>query len=113
MIHNLLDLYRTLTDPDRLKLLLNTLLSGWVGYAVLFGVVYSETGLLVGFFLPGDSFLFTVGVVAGLGALNIVGVILLLILAAMLGDSTDTCWAAAPARASSAVPIRSCSSRRM
>ena len=29
MIHNLLDLYRTLTDPDRLKLLLNTLLSGW------------------------------------------------------------------------------------
>ena len=88
MIHNLLDLYRTLTDPDRLKLLLNTLLSGWVGYAVLFGVVYSETGLLVGFFLPGDSFLFTVGVVAGLGALNIVGVILLLILAAMLGDST-------------------------
>jgi membrane-associated protein len=88
MIHNLLDLYRTLTDPDRLIHLLSTLLSGWLGYAALFGVVYSETGLLVGFFLPGDSFLFTVGVVAGLGALNIVAVILLLTAAAMLGDST-------------------------
>ena len=88
MIHNLLDLYRTLTDPDRLVHLLTTLLSGWPGYATLFGVVYSETGLLVGFFLPGDSFLFTVGVVAGLGALNIWAVIPLLILAAMLGDST-------------------------
>ena len=88
MIHQLVDLYRTLTDPDRLILLLRTLLSGWLGYAALFGVVYSETGLLVGFFLPGDSFLFTVGVVAGLGALNIVAVILLLMAAAMLGDST-------------------------
>jgi membrane-associated protein len=88
MIHNLLDLYRTLTDPDRLIHLLSTLLSGWLGYAALFGVVYSETGLLVGFFLPGDSFLFTVGVVAGLGVLNIVAVVLLLMAAAMLGDST-------------------------
>ena len=88
MIHNLLDLYRTLTTPDRLIHLLSTLLSGWLGYAALFGVVYSETGLLVGFFLPGDSFLFTVGVVAGLGALNLVAVLLLLMAGAMLGDST-------------------------
>ncbi|HMD71824.1 MAG TPA: VTT domain-containing protein [Bryobacteraceae bacterium] len=88
MIHYLLDFYRTLTTPDRLIHLLSTLLSGWLGYAALFGVVYSETGLLVGFFLPGDSFLFTVGVVAGAGALNIVAVILLLMSAAMLGDST-------------------------
>jgi membrane-associated protein len=88
MIHNLLDFYRTLTTPDRLIHLLSTLLSGWLGYAALFGVVFSETGLLVGFFLPGDSFLFTVGVVAGAGALNIVAVNLLLMSAAMLGDST-------------------------
>jgi membrane-associated protein len=88
MIHNLLDLYRTLTNPDRLIHLLSTLLSGWLGYAVLFGVIYSETGLLVGFFLPGDSFLFTVGVVAGAGSLNIVVVNLILMAAAMLGDST-------------------------
>jgi membrane-associated protein len=91
MIHDLLDLYRTLTNPDRLIQFLSTLLSGWLGYAVLFGVVYSETGLLVGFFLPGDSFLFTVGVVAGAGSLNIVTVNLILMAAAMLGDSTGYC----------------------
>jgi len=88
MIHGLLDLYRTLTTPDKLITFLGTVLSGWLGYAVLFGVVYSETGLLVGFFLPGDSFLFTVGVVAGAGALKIVEVNLLLMTAALLGDST-------------------------
>ncbi|HUA59093.1 MAG TPA: VTT domain-containing protein [Verrucomicrobiae bacterium] len=88
MIHGLLDLYRTLTTPDKLIHLLGTILSGWIGYVVLFGVVFSETGLLVGFFLPGDSFLFTVGVVAGAGALNIFKVNLLLMAAALLGDST-------------------------
>jgi membrane-associated protein len=88
MIHYLLELYRTLTTPDKLIQLLGTLLSGWPGYAVLFGVVYSETGLLVGFFLTGDSFLFTVGVVAGAGSLNIVAVNLVLMAGAMMGDST-------------------------
>jgi membrane-associated protein len=44
--------------------------------------------LLVGFFLPGDSLLFTVGVIAGAGDLNIVTVNLVLMAAAMLGDST-------------------------
>ena len=58
------------------------------GYAALFGIVFSETGLLVGFFLPGDSLLFTVGVVAGAGSLNIVLVNVTLMAAAMLGDST-------------------------
>jgi membrane-associated protein len=88
MIHDLLDLYRTLTNPDKLIQFLGTVFSGWLGYALLFGVVYSETGLLVGFFLPGDSFLFTVGVVAGAGALKIVVVNLVLMAAALLGDST-------------------------
>src|SRR5271157_5765432 len=88
MIHHILELYRSLTNPDQLSRLLHTLLSGWLGYAAMFGVVYSETGLLVGFFLPGDSFLFTIGVVAGLGPLDIVQVNVLLMAAAMLGDST-------------------------
>jgi membrane-associated protein len=88
MIQHLLDLYKSLTNPDRLIELLGTLLSGWLGYAAMFAVVYSETGLLVGFFLPGDSFLFTIGVVAGAGAVNIVAVNIVLMLAAMLGDST-------------------------
>src|SRR4029077_1378486 len=88
MLHTILDFIRTLTDPERLIDLLSTLLSGWLGYATLFAIVYSETGLLVGFFLPGDSLLFTVGVVAGAGQLDIVLVIALLSAAAILGDST-------------------------
>jgi len=67
---------------------LSDVLSGWLGYATLFGIVFAETGLLVGFFLPGDSLLFTVGVVAGAGQLKLGLVILVLSAAALLGDST-------------------------
>src|SRR5215813_12434303 len=88
MIHALLDFLRALTDPERLIQLLSGMLAGWAGYAALFGIVFSETGLLVGFFLPGDSLLFTVGVVAGAGHLDIVLVIIVLSAAALLGDST-------------------------
>jgi membrane-associated protein len=93
MIHAFFGFLRSLTDPVRLAQLLNTFLSGWLGYAMLFGIVYSETGLLAGFFFPGDSLLFTVGAVAGAGEagaahLNIVVVNLVLMSAAMLGDST-------------------------
>src|ERR1700693_2806850 len=88
MIQAIIDFLRSLTDPERLIHLLTTLLAGWMGYALLFAIVFSETGLLVGFFLPGDSLLFTVGVVAGAGNLNIVIVNLVLMAAAMIGDST-------------------------
>ena len=88
MLHDIVGFLRSLTDPERLIQLLSTLLSGWLGYAALAAIVFSETGLLVGFFLPGDSLLFTVGVVAGAGHLNIVLVNVLLMSAAMLGDST-------------------------
>jgi membrane-associated protein len=88
MIHAILDFLRSLTNPDRLIHLLATMLSGWLGYAVLFGLVFSETGLLVGIVVPGDSLLFTVGVVAGAGQLNIFVVNAVLMLGAMLGDST-------------------------
>lgn len=67
---------------------MSTILSGWLGYATLFGIVFAETGLLIGFFLPGDSLLFTVGVVAGAGQLNLGLVIVVLSCAAILGDST-------------------------
>jgi membrane-associated protein len=88
MVHIVLDFLRALTDPERLIQLLSGFMAGWVGYALLFAIVFSETGLLVGFFLPGDSLLFTVGVVAGAGDLNIVIVNLVLMSAAMIGDST-------------------------
>ena len=86
MIHALLDFLRALTTPERLIQLLSTAMSGWAGYAMLTGIVFAETGLLVGFVLPGDSLLFTIGVVAGAGELNLVVIMLLLICASMLGD---------------------------
>ena len=88
MIHTILDVLRSLTTPERLIQLLSTLLTGWLGYAVLFVLVFAETGMLVGFFLPGDSLLFTVGVVCGAGHLDIALVNVLLMCAALLGDTS-------------------------
>jgi membrane-associated protein len=59
----------------------------WGGYAVLVAIVFTETGLLVGFFLPGDSLLITSGLVAAAGHLNIWWLNVLLMLAAIVGDS--------------------------
>jgi len=59
----------------------------WGGYGVLVAIVFAETGLLVGFFLPGDSLLITAGLVAATGALNIWWLDGLLIAAAVTGDS--------------------------
>lgn len=87
-MHALIDFLKTLTDPPRLIQLLSTVMTGWLGYALLFAIVFAETGLLVGFFLPGDSLLFTVGVVAGAGQLNLFAINVLLIVAAIVGDAT-------------------------
>jgi membrane-associated protein len=85
-MHALIDfVFRTLTNPDRLIEFLSTVMTGWLGYALLFAIVFSETGLLVGFFLPGDSLLFTIGVVAGAGQLNIGIILVLLTVAAITG----------------------------
>jgi membrane-associated protein len=86
MLHFLLDFLRTLTTPELLIQLLSTVMSGWLGYAMLTGIVFAETGLLVGFVLPGDSLLFTIGVVAGAGQLNLMVIIPLLAGACLLGD---------------------------
>src|SRR4051812_28137142 len=79
---------KSLTDPPRLIQLLATGMTGWLGYAALFAIVFAETGLLIGFFLPGDSLLFTVGVVAGAGELNLLLINAVLIVAAIAGDAT-------------------------
>jgi membrane-associated protein len=60
----------------------------WGGYVVLVAIVFTETGLLVGFFLPGDSLLVTAGLVAATGGLNIWWLNVLLCVAAVTGDST-------------------------
>src|SRR5438445_5518100 len=83
----ILDWIRTLTNPDQLIQLLSPLFSSWVGYALLFAIVFSETGLLVGFFLPGDSLLFLVGTVCGAGNLDIVAINIVLMSAAVIGDT--------------------------
>jgi membrane-associated protein len=58
------------------------------GYIGLFSIVFAETGLFFGFILPGDSLLFTAGIVASQGYLNIAITCLVLFIAAVLGDST-------------------------
>jgi membrane-associated protein len=50
-------------------------------------VVFAETGLLAGFFLPGDTLLFTAGIFAAAGKLNIYQLLLAVVLAAILGDN--------------------------
>jgi membrane-associated protein len=82
----LFEIWKSLTDPDRLIHLLTQVVTGWFGYALLAGVVFAESGLLIGLFLPGDSLLFTVGVVAGAGELDIVQICVLLAIASILGD---------------------------
>ena len=63
----------------------------WV-YALLFLIIFCETGFVVTPFLPGDSLLFVVGALCATGGLSIGLVIVLLISAALLGDNTNY-WA--------------------
>jgi membrane-associated protein len=70
------------TDPAALYELVR-----WGGYVALVAIVFTETGLLVGFFLPGDSLLITAGLVAAAGSLDIWLLNGLLIVAAIVGDS--------------------------
>ncbi len=57
------------------------------GYLAVGGIVFAESGLLVGFFLPGDSLLFTAGFLASQGYLNIVALIIVTFVAAVVGDT--------------------------
>ena len=88
MLHQFLDFLKTLTDPQRLGALLSGQFTGWLGYALLSVIIFGETGLLAGFFLPGDSLLFAVGMVCGFGYLKLQWVILVLTCAAIAGDNT-------------------------
>ena len=69
---------------DHLQELVNNY-GNWI-YAILFLIVFCETGLVVTPFLPGDSMLFAAGAIAGAGDMNFVLLIVLLIIAAVLGD---------------------------
>ncbi|MBA2356777.1 MAG: VTT domain-containing protein [Luteitalea sp.] len=83
---NLLDWIRTLHSDEGVRALI-----AWGGLSILVAIVFAETGLLAGFFLPGDSLLVTAGVVCsgafpGLPPLNIWLTNLLLVAAAVIGD---------------------------
>ena len=58
-----------------------------LGYFGVFGIIFAESGLLVGFFLPGDSLLFTAGFLASQGVFNIYLLLPLVLIAAVTGDS--------------------------
>ena len=62
-------------------------LAPFIFYVVVAGIVFVETGLLFGFFLPGDSILFSAGLVAAAhGEVNIVILVSVIFLAAFFGD---------------------------
>jgi membrane-associated protein len=60
----------------------------WI-YAILFGVVFAETGLVITPFLPGDSLLFAAGALAGIDILNAPLTAVLLFIAAVAGDAVN------------------------
>jgi len=73
---------------DARLLALTQLYGVWV-YAILFLIIYSETGLVIAPFLPGDSLLFVAGALCGMGALQLEWLVPLLVLAAFSGDNTN------------------------
>jgi membrane-associated protein len=76
----LLDLFSKLSDVRGII--------QWGGYVGLTAIVFSETGLFVGFFLPGDSLLVTAGLFAAHGDLDIAFLFVLVAAAAVIGDAT-------------------------
>src|ERR1700733_154454 len=86
-MHPIVDFLKSLYNAERLLELVRTLLSSSIGLAGLAGIIFAETGLLAGFFLPGDSLLFSVGVASGAAGINIWLVAGMLMAAAILGDN--------------------------
>ncbi len=78
---------REILNPGHLIDYMLNLLGGYV-YLGLWFVVFAETGLAVGFFLPGDSLLVVSGLFAAAGKLNVALVMLAFFLGSVIGDST-------------------------
>ncbi len=84
-----LDFLRRLTDPHSLNLMANDL-GGWL-YAVLFAIIFCETGLVILPFLPGDSLLFAMGALGALpgSPISLPTIGFTMIVAAILGDAVN------------------------
>ena len=78
-----------LAKPDNLRELVNLAGPWWVSYLILFAIIFSETGLLVGFFLPGDSLLFAAGLLSSQDVFNVGLLIVMLSVAAIVGDAVN------------------------
>ncbi len=62
------------------------------GYIGLFAIVFAETGLLIGFFLPGDTLLFAAGALAAGGKLELAIVLITLFVASVVGNNVGYWW---------------------
>lgn len=84
--------FKFLSQPDQILSKLIEKYDNWI-YAILFILVFAETGLIVMSFimpfLPGDALIFAIGMIAARGELDITIVIPLLIVAALLGDNVN------------------------
>jgi membrane-associated protein len=78
-MHSLGDLWHQYSDPTALIM--------WGGYVALTIIIFAETGLLIGFFLPGDSLLVSAGLIAARGTLDVWLMCALLTAAAILGQT--------------------------
>ena len=83
----ILDFLKSLYNAERLLAMVRSLLSSPLGLAGLCGIVFAETGLLVGFFLPGDSLLFSVGMAGGAASIDLYVLAAMLMVAAIVGDN--------------------------
>src|ERR1700729_4321058 len=86
-MHAIVDFLKALYNAERLLELARALLRSPLGVAGLFGIIFAETGLLIGFFLPGDSLLFSVGFASGATGLNLYLLAAMLMCAAIIGDN--------------------------
>jgi membrane-associated protein len=86
---SLIELFHYLKDLLNPKIIIETLLvkGGIFVYFGLIFIVFAETGLAVGFFLPGDSLLVVAGLFAATGKLNLAVLLLTLFVAAVVGDA--------------------------
>ena len=78
-MHSSSDFWHQYSDPTALIM--------WGGYVALTIIIFSETGLLIGFFLPGDSLLVSAGLIASRGMLDVWFMCALLSAAAILGQT--------------------------
>ena len=86
---SLIELFHYLKDLLNPKIIIETLLvkGGIFVYLGLIFIVFAETGLAVGFFLPGDSLLVVAGLFAATGKLNLAVLLVTLFVAAVVGDA--------------------------